>query len=67
MKISTIVKYKRHRMAKVNHHKWGEEKRQLFTEVNSNICAVRNQASVMNDARSDTLDHGHIVMYCGMQ
>ena len=44
------------RIANVSHHKWGAEKRQVFTDVYSRTCAAKNHARVKNDAKRDTLE-----------
>ena len=39
----------------MSHHRWGDESRQLFTEVYSRTCAVKNHARVRNEVSNDSL------------
>ena len=55
-KISRIMRYNVHKMPNVNHHRCGAAMRQLFTDVYSSTCAVRNHANVMKDVKNDILE-----------
>lgn len=43
------------RMPNTSHQRWGEVWRQLFTEVYSRMCAVRNQLNVSSEHRTERL------------
>ena len=39
----------------MSHHRCGEDRRHVFTEVYSRTCAVKNHASVRNEVNKESL------------
>lgn len=55
MRTSRIMRYITLSSPKLNHQRCGDECRQVFVELNTNIWANTNQTSVNVDPRSDNL------------
>jgi hypothetical protein len=52
---SSTMMYMMPRIPKMSHHRCGEVRLQVFREVYSNMCAIKNQLRVRRDERRVSL------------